>query len=1602
MNSNPYAVLSGSQETGNVDVELVGEKEPLDLECESLGFLGLNRDKRVKVLPEGFNKTELPHSCSSLFAVASKRGLFAAAGPKSFVIGSTQSLRDAFTKDEEFKPQLCIPSVNSISHIVFNADESHIILGDNEGRLTVYSIDALSSGNEAKATFELSAENELREVKPNPKAPELVAVVTMMGSVRMLDLNTRSFKVGPNGPSLLETVCTVAWSKMGKQIICGMGDGSLYQMTPEGVGKATLPTPPETKGFFVSSVLWLENNLFIITHSPLPIESVSVDSKFHILERKGNKLEYSTLYDPAPPYGMDERVPPYYFTAQVSQYAPALKNLIIFAGTCAIDIGVMARFSEDKGEIPANTFVTVNIPNDNRRAQLPLSIADKTDTSPIGMALDLSATAKVKRPVGGEEIDESPGPLPILMVLNYEGLVSAWHIIYDDAIQAGENYSGMNVFDTESAPAPQVQAAPSGFAPGTPGFGQSNFAASTGPASAFKPATPGFGVSAFGASTSGSGFGQPAQLGSSTSAFGQPSALGSSTTSGFGQSAFGSPSPMGAAKPAFGAPSVLGGNAPAFGSTSALGGASPAPAFGKPAFGAASPMGGASATPAFGQTSAFGKPAFGQVSPFGAPAAAATPAAGASQFGGGGGFASFANKGGFAAAASAGGNNTASPFGKGGAIPTQSQEESVFKKVEAAPAFGQAGFQLSSGFKADPSQMEGEEFDTKEGGSLGGFGSILGGALDSKPAASAFGAPEAVVNPFGTPKYAPTANPFGTPANPPNPSAFNSSTSSAAIGTGIGSAFSKSTDTNPFNRPTSGTPSQIKSAFGTPSQITPAFGVPSTPTNPAAKSSAPAAPLYSEDEEGDVEVVEEEEAALPPDFTTPGNTTEPQLPDAPLSSEDEETDDEAVEEEEAALPPDFTTPGNTTEPQLPAAPLCSEDKEHGAGDKGGEEDLVGYVDETEWDVESEEDSDAENKPPAITPKKSPSTLLPPTTPAKSAKSTAATPASTKSNSSVFGGNASFSSTFGSTPANTSNPFSSLKPNPEDILSDEEHDDDDEDDDDDEESEEEVKPARQLKGKTPQKTPQKAKVTPISAKMEARAAAFMGLDEKGKKKDDPLTPSAQLLSENKSGLFGGKSTEAAKPAGSLFAAKTASAEEKKPAGGLFVPTMKLEENKKPGLFDSPGSPATAQKANPLGTPPAAATSPEAGKKFVLPSKPAASPLRAAPRHKPSPAPRPAAWDPEPKAPKEPEQPKPEPVDFDRDYSDTEDDYIRQQLQRGPIKPSTTLPEVCKLVEPELDDDFDLVFDSLYQSGNMMVNKLGQMSRALRSYHLAQKTPPPILHNDCKKIGKPEEWRLCESSLVTKEIGTLLKEAQEINKATPELQKLHSKAAKGFIKLDTSESELYRLFAVYTDPNAAARARARLLAPEQQIQQRQLRKSFSRVEKSLKEVESKTTVLKAKLAARDRGRKTARVRPPTAEAVRNTVLKLTQMAERKERDVALLEERMRRLKLRHGRDATPTPASGDSTTGGGADQSAQFGSSFFGSSMGSFVREGSAGLETPLRRSVLTVREGSPMPTIAVAKVEEQEVGEMMDEAKRRREQGKRFKEAMKRRGQKVKA
>ena len=74
---------------------------------------------------------------------------------------------------------------------------------------------------------------------------------------------------------------------------------------------------------------------------------------------------------------------------------------------------------------------------------------DITNTSPIGMALDLSSKTNVHRPLPAEEMDESPSPLPALLVLNNTGVVAGWWFAYAESIRIGTHYPGLALYEKE-------------------------------------------------------------------------------------------------------------------------------------------------------------------------------------------------------------------------------------------------------------------------------------------------------------------------------------------------------------------------------------------------------------------------------------------------------------------------------------------------------------------------------------------------------------------------------------------------------------------------------------------------------------------------------------------------------------------------------------------------------------------------------------------------------------------------------------------------------------------------------------------------------------------------------------------------------------------------------------------------------------------------------------------------------------------------------------------------------------------------------------------------------------------------------------------------
>jgi nucleoporin NUP159 len=200
---------------------------------------------------------DAPAQTASLLSIASRKGLVAAGGPDAVHIATTEAVRKAFTSDKvgdneirPYQPTIRLPLPVRISQLTFTADEQYLVLSaESGGGLAVYDVQSLSGGA-TEATFELSTNGEsLRSVAPNPMTAELCAVVTNNGNLLIANLKERTLVSGPNGHVLKAQISCAAWSTKGKQLVAGSGDGSLYQMTPDGQEKAHIPKPPSLGNF---------------------------------------------------------------------------------------------------------------------------------------------------------------------------------------------------------------------------------------------------------------------------------------------------------------------------------------------------------------------------------------------------------------------------------------------------------------------------------------------------------------------------------------------------------------------------------------------------------------------------------------------------------------------------------------------------------------------------------------------------------------------------------------------------------------------------------------------------------------------------------------------------------------------------------------------------------------------------------------------------------------------------------------------------------------------------------------------------------------------------------------------------------------------------------------------------------------------------------------------------------------------------------------------------------------------------------------------------------------------------------------------------------
>lgn len=581
------------------------------------------------------------------------------------MLASTKAVREAYVKEGQtgadnvkpFDPQLVIPMTQRVSQLVFSSDESSLLMAAEEGGgLAVYDVDAVMQGN-TQMSFAIPTDNiGVRALIPNPTDGSIFALVLTDGKLMVVNLKNRGFITGANGPVLREGTSCVSWSTKGKQLVAGLADGTAVQMTPDGVVKAELPYPPQVRNdqpteHHVSAISWLNNDTFLSIYTPSDAATSGIpESQFLIIQRqpKTTNFTFHRILDPCPPFGM-ERVPPHHFICRLKDFPPALNDALILASTGAGDIGVFTNAStplasDDLAQQTANMYTFTALADDSRRAQLP-ALTATTDSSPLGMVLDLSSNEPVKRPIPADsDIDASSTPLPLLLALNNQGLLSAWWFVYSDSVRQKTAFPGLVAVAGQQQPSSQSPMALTGASAQSQAspFGamQNSSAPAAAPGSAFG-----------GAST----FGAPAALGAATaSPWGTQNSATASSAPAFGKPAFGAP--------AFGTPggSAFGPRQSAWGTPSASSSGNKPNPFGAAA-GASSPFG----------ALASDKP---QASPFGAMASSGSTA---SPFG-----AVASDKPASSPFAGLGSNTTAtSPFG---GLAGQSQK-SIFGSTSQAP-----------------------------------------------------------------------------------------------------------------------------------------------------------------------------------------------------------------------------------------------------------------------------------------------------------------------------------------------------------------------------------------------------------------------------------------------------------------------------------------------------------------------------------------------------------------------------------------------------------------------------------------------------------------------------------------------------------------------------------------------------------------------------------------------------------------------------------------------------------------------------------------------------------------------------------------------------
>ena len=311
--------------------------------------------------------------------------------------------------------------------------------------------------------------------------------------------------------------------------------------------------------------------------------------------------------------------------------------------------------------------------------------------------------------------------------------------------------------------------------------------------------------------------------------------------------------------------------------------------------------------------------------------------------------------------------------------------------------------------------------------------------------------------------------------------------------------------------------------------------------------------------------------------------------------------------------------------------------------------------------------------------------------------------------------------------------------------------------------------------------------------------------------------------------------------------------------------------------------------------------------------------------------------------------------DQDLSDREDERVREELATE-VKPTTILEPfiahqdyVGNIDKPGIPGQVEKV----YRDINSMIDTLGLNARSLEAFTIG--------HSEMNKDGgRTREDLESDTDWCLTEIADLdaTENALESDLDQGRLRNIQDKIDScrkllaDLVKLRTKNTDIKRIVDANADPDQIEALRSAPLSAEQSALRHELRKDFTNFQKLLAKAEDGISMLRAKLASHDEANgKGMGQKVPTVEAVERTILKMTGMVEKKSGDIDLLETQMRKLNVlgstTHSREESPfvtpptsakkgqavprTPASSSSANGGAKFYTPRSGRSGFNSSI-----------------------------------------------------------------------